>query len=1089
MIKKKKLQQYTVLFSLFILLILPTAIVGYGNLSTLVNKAFGKPFQKDESTFVVSSKSSTNVTKGGKFALKATATASKKLPFNHFAVYIQYDERFIDIRSINLQNPDVFETINYKNGFLIYPKTMVPPKSYDEILPKTCFNTSSCDLNSISLSSVTFSINGILVDDLTEQQSPIKMSFIGAAETESVYIWNEKIYLPTISVGEYIKNEAPSFTSEPTIYTKEDTTYTYQVKTTDNDQDPIILSLECPETAFCDKNSTYPKGVVLENNTLSWENPVYRKEPYKITVFANDGKSVTSQSFLLYVLEKDTEYFSCTYTPAIAVKILDYREVTPLVIIAESSEPITSVSASLTRDNKVEKTFEYTFAEGKKKIFLDSTSNPSLEYQFSKGEYDGKAIFKGVSGREFTCIFDNPTESISSIITKAVKMTANQLLATVSAVSVDVNNAPVFLSDPYLPPSSGGSTPGVSFVYGTSYSFTLKSQDYDGDPLQHTIVTKPDWAHISATSSSGSPSHYDIQVTGTPLEADAGSNLISISVNDGYGHFITKTWVINVDYPNNDIPRVYLTKTQDFALPDYCPNTTNTPVTLHQGSSFMMVFDVEDRHQIMRFGLYYANNLSSTSWHTYNSKISYKMRCMAVNTSNIPPGDYYFKLTATDGFTPPAVGAAYTNLVRILPPRPKPTPTPTPTATPHPTITSTPTGTGTPTPTITNTPTPTPTTTAPVSKEILIQITSPQVDTDIYPEDFQIVASVKASEGGNVSKKDIKIMLNEEDITEKVEFSINDKEKNKSLTIAYKPNVLLDPGLYSLKISAKDDQGKEAEVQRDFNIKIPSEKNSEVISFMGIDIEKKWFVPLVAVAILIGIMFLLPIILYFASKNKDSYIPATRPTYKPSAPPMPPHLQRKTSSFATNNNRQPIPRRSTIQRPPQVAQNPTMNSQRTSNPAPTIKQSTSIPSNNSKTTIHRPEIKNPVANFVNQATPSKTIPIKPQQTAQAPTTVPTKMTPNAKSNAPTKTLNKPIQPTNPSKVQQVSQKKQPVIKKPQPVKNRPNLPGRNQKPQSAKPQMTRQPQINKTVPQNPATVPNMKNNSTLPPKSPSIPKK
>ena len=900
------------------LLVLPTAIVGYGNFSDLVNQAFGKTFQREESTFIVETESSSNIAKGGQFSLKVTANTTKNLPLKHYAAFVEFDKTKIDVKSIQVQNTKLLTVMQYQNGYLIYPSAMVAPTNYANLKPEICLGAKTCDFTSLNMSSVSFTINGLLISDLTEQQRAIKITLVGAAETNATYIWNEKVLLPALKLGNYIKNSAPQFMTEPEGYINEGTSYSYDVKTTDSDKDPVTLSLNCPDTVFCTKVQKAPAGVTLEGNQLVWKNPVYQKEPYEITVYANDGKSVTTQSFILQVLQKDTAYFSCTFTPAISVKVLDFRIETPLTIVADSSTELSQASVTLSRNDVTEKTFSYTFNPPTKRVILDKASNPSLAYTFKEGQYTGKAVFTAKTGQTFTCDLTNPTVSLLGLVKQAMHKTVNDFVKTVNAASglnVGTNNAPTFITDPMLPPASGGSSPGVSFVYGNAYSFTLTAQDVDGDPMQHTIVAKPSWAAVAVTSSTSTttPSTFSVQFTGTPQAKNAGSNLFSVSINDGYGHYITRTWVINIDYPNNDIPRVTI----------YEPIT---PTSRYQGSGFLLKWDVEDRQQVVSFGIYYTKNLSSGTRYTYNNNVSYKARGLIINTSSIPPGDYYFIVTATDAFNPPATGSGYTALVRILPPKPKPTPTPKPTvkptATPTPTVTVTATATPTATPTATATPTPTPSDTI-APDEVMIQITSPQNQAQMKPSEFQSVVTFSASKEGTLTKSTILIKLDGEDITSKYVLS---SDSGKTITATYKPTVLLEPGIHEIVAKAQDSVKKEKEVKVSFIVLADSNSNSNTINFLGIDIPKNLYTIFIAALILIVILILLPIIMYFAFRNNAEKNDVSKKTFTtvPTVPTPAPQLRTPINSFANNYSTPAVTRPTVVNAPQYRPVQPTM---------------------------------------------------------------------------------------------------------------------------------------------------------------------
>lgn len=1092
--KQQRLRQTLTLASLFMLLVLPTAIVGFTNLSTLINQAFAKPLQQNEATFLVETESSANIAKGAPFSVKVSTSAPQRIPLGYYAAFIEFDTTKVDIKGIQLQDQRMLRVSEFQNGFLVYPATMTTPLTKDALYPETCAKDKTCELGMISAATISFTVNGVLLETLTEQQRPIQVTIIGASDAESATLWNEKTILPTLNLGEYVRNQAPQFVTRPEKYATEKQEYAYSFEATDADGDLITYTLTCPETTFCTKNPTTPEGILLEGNILTWKDPVYREKPYEITLFANDGKSVSTQTFLLYVLQTNTAIVSCTFTPALTVKLLDYRVTTPLVIVAESSEPMVSAQVTLERNNAVEKEFNYEFANEPTNIILDQNSRPALLYKFSEGTYTGKASITTKSGKVFTCEFTNPAISLSSLLRHATELTIKRVFAAVSAqVNVGENRAPTFVSDPMAPPASGGSSPSVSFVYGTSYSFTLRAKDLDGDPLQHTIVTKPGWAAVAVTSSvgAGGESEYSIQFTGTPTSQHAGSNLFSVSINDGYGHYITRTWVINVDYPNNDIPRVQII-------------TPTVGLTRTQGNNFQLSWDVTDRHQVVSFGIYYTKNLNSTSRTTYNNNVSYNTRGLSINTSSIPPGDYYFIVTATDGFSPPATGSGYTALVRILP-KPKPTSTPAPTATPS--------GTSTPTPTPTASVTVLPTIPSeePQPDELSIQITSPLNQAEVTAEEFQLVMSVSASSQGEVTKEGVSVLLDGLDISGQLTYSAN---SGKTLTANYKPTVLLEPGVHQLAVTAKDSVEKSKEVSLTFTIVDSSAQDNDYVDFFGFTIKKGYYTIFLAGLILLAIIALLPVILYFAHRNSEKNdFPAVKRPVTPIAPPPTSGLRTPTTSFATQPANSPtttayIP---TLEVRPQPAPAPETPAPVPSVPAPiapetpkpqppTVPPKQPLDHKVPSVPKTQPDIQtptkpsdtpkvDPIANFVAQAS----FVSGPKQNNTSPATQPKSPAPqpmNQMAKPPVPPApQKPIQP--PAAPKQPDTPPQPKIETPQstPTPQRQPLVPQTPAPTQAQSRIPDQKPVQPTPAQQPPAPPTLPTKSTevLPPESPALP--
>jgi hypothetical protein len=86
-------------------------------------------------------------------------------------------------------------------------------------------------------------------------------------------------------------------------------------------------------------------------------------------------------------------------------------------------------------------------------------------------------------------------------------------------------------------PSISG-TPATSATPGTSYSFTPKASDPDGDALAFSISGKPTWATFSLTT---------VKLTGTPPAGNYAN--IVISVSDGTATRALPAFSISVQTP------------------------------------------------------------------------------------------------------------------------------------------------------------------------------------------------------------------------------------------------------------------------------------------------------------------------------------------------------------------------------------------------------------------------------------------------------------------------------------------------------------------------------------------------------------
>jgi hypothetical protein len=893
-VPKKRLQQIFLFFSFLFLLILPTAIVGYENFGDLRNIAFGKRFLQEEGLYTVSTESSTNIAKDSPFVVNTELSSPSALILNYFAAVVEYDPAKVSISSIDLEENTGLKVIQSEGLFIILPNGNHTPDEIEDLLPEKCYEDKTCDFVSFQKNLVRLKINGLLKDELTDQQRPIKITYIAASESASSFFWNRKTVSPELKLGSFVRNAVPEFLSEPTLYISESEKYSYKVTTKDFDNDQVSLSLACPNNIVCTQEDPAPEGMVIVGNELQWESPKARKEPYIVSIYADDGKSVSTQTFSLKVLRPEERNFACTFTIGYAVKVVDYKKVTPLILDAQLSSGISKVEISLAKENTIEKTFSYMFPDNPQSIILDDNATPPLSYKFNEGTYNGEAIITDISGNKYSCELVNnygdnsiTTTPVTAAVTDFLDSIVQSVYAAASIVVGD-NRAPTFSTNPYTQ-----SQPGVSFVTNTSYSYVLTAQDQDGDPLSYTKVTAPSWANVSVLQNTGGT--LSLQITGVPTTG--GSNLFSYTINDGNGSFITQTWVVNVDFPDNDIPRVTIKQ-------------PTTGITRVQGQSFLLEWDAQDRNQIVKFELFYTRQLGGTLT-TFNNNIGFRVRSMTVGTGNIPPGDYYFVLKAHDNRNPAGIGQAVTQLVRILP-KPQPTatvaptptqtvaPTPSPTQAPTPTgtITPTPSPTMTPSPTATPTPTPTPSVSisptpteeipTPTPELVFISITDPTEGAKLASNKFKVVARIEASQNATLQSRNITVLVNSQEVTDSVTYSA---EEGKTLTFTYQPRSLLPKGSHSITIKAQDSAGKTGEKKVSFSITdlTTSDTGEETTDFLGFKIPtgiRNVF--LVGIVILV-LALLLPILLYmtWSRGSKKTVVQTTvqpAPTLKPASP-------------------------------------------------------------------------------------------------------------------------------------------------------------------------------------------------------------
>lgn len=883
--KQNTLRQLVTVFSVIVLILIPVAIFGVQNIGDLRNFAGSKRFVQDANLTATSIESSTITSINDPLTLTINVTQSGKL--SYLSSVIEFDPARISLSDVSIvdQESTGLKIVKSDSKYLIVPVGN-QVNALTDLDPTTCIDTKACDTTSLKTGNVKIKLSGQLLKEVTSQQRPVKVTVWSASETGSSIIWNKKEILPEIKFGASVKNASPEFVSEPLEFAEVGTKYEYTVETKDADKDTVKLSLSCPDYYFCETTNNQPQGVKLDGSKLVWESPVKTKSAPVVTIYANDGKSIVSQIFVIKVLDKGENSFSCTFTPGLAVKVLDYRTITPLILNASLSSGISKVQVELVRQGTIEKTFTYNFDTNPRTILLDENSQPTLAYQFQQGTYTGEAFITDKNGKLYKCELTN-VFGLNNSKQKAIAGNSFELIKSVeaaaNAITVGTNNAPTFATDPKI-----NSTPGTSIKVGNTYTYKLKATDVDGDPLSYKTVTMPSWASASVLQNVAGT--VELQITGVPTTG--GTNLFSFSVNDGAGHYITQTWIVNVDFANNDIPVINLT-------------APSTVISRAQGQSFQMQWDVQDRNQVVKFDLYYTTDLSKDPI-LLISNIDYRVRSLSVSTAKVAPGDYYFVLKATDNVAPPAVGEAFTPLVHVGAPltsTPTPTPSTTVTATPSVTVTTTATVQPTITVTITETPIPSPST----KQQLEVTFTSPKEGDKISADTFKILGRVQATDGAKVTSKQLTLLLDDQDITSKLTFSA---EEGTALTFTYSPKVLLTVSNHTLTAKAEDSSGAKLEQKINFGITALtlSQTDTQVTEILGFKIPSSLTTVVLIGIVILVVALLLPIFLYFAWRGERTKQQPPKQVIPP------PTLQRPvtTNQFAPQN--QVMPQVAPVQR-------------------------------------------------------------------------------------------------------------------------------------------------------------------------------
>jgi VCBS repeat-containing protein len=293
----------------------------------------------------------------------------------------------------------------------------------------------------------------------------------------------------TISVG--AGNDAPVFTSTAVTTATQDSAYSYAVVVTDADNDPLSLVA-----------STLPSWLSFVDNgdgtaTLSGTPSLSDVGNHPVLLQASDGTTTVDQSFSITVsaLNADPVAVGDSYS-------VDEDGVLNIaaagVLINDSDADNDPLTAALVTD----------------------VSNGTLALNADGSfDYTPNADFNGSDS--FTYNVNDGT----------VDSTPATVVITVNAV----NDAPVFTS-----------TALTGAVQDNAYSYAISTNDVDGDTLTITAPTLPSWLSF-VDNGDGTAS-----LSGTPVQADAGSHPVSLQVSDGTVS-ATQDFTIVVD-DTNDTP-------------------------------------------------------------------------------------------------------------------------------------------------------------------------------------------------------------------------------------------------------------------------------------------------------------------------------------------------------------------------------------------------------------------------------------------------------------------------------------------------------------------------------------------------------
>lgn len=382
-----------------------------------------------------------------------------------------------------------------------------------------------------------------------------------------------------------------------------------------------------------------------------------------------------------------------------------------------------------------------------------------------------------------------------------------------------VNESPTFTT-------SGGE---ATLEKGDSYSYTIKATDPEGDPIKyHTSFTPGEtWLKVSEIKN-GSTGELELKFQG--IAGEPGGYLANVFITDGYtSHIKSQSWVISVEQGENDTPNVNITEPIE-------------PISVVQGEKVTLKWDSTDLNQIVKYDIYYADDVGDNSTWKKLDSLTNKFGGYVWDTSDVSPSKYSMIVEATDNQTPPLTGMDTSALITVG-------------ENPDNTTVTDPTNDTSKKDNIIDGPV--------ISKPLVVDM-SPEDGAELKNPKPTISATLTTGSGAKIVDSSIKFEIDNNDITQKVDIA---KILNSEYRVIYKPDDNLDSGDHKVTITFTDDQKREASETWTFTI--TGDSNSDVFNLFGLEIPKK-----TATIIGIGLLVLLaalaiPWILYAAWKNSN----------------------------------------------------------------------------------------------------------------------------------------------------------------------------------------------------------------------------
>ena len=333
-------------------------------------------------------------------------------------------------------------------------------------------------------------------------------------------------------------NDPPTFTSSAVTSATQDVAYSYTVSTSDPDGNSVTVTA-----------TTKPDWLSFDGTTLSGTPLNSDVGSHNIVLTASDGSLSTTQSFTILVANvNDLPTFTSTpVTSATQGQLYNYIVITNDVDIGDN--------ITLTVTTKP----DWLSLNQTTSLLITRKTNSSLFNLSNVSSLNQTTPFLNQTTKILSGTPSNNDVGSHNVVLTATDSNGTSTTQSFTIVVANVNDPPTFTSD--VPTSA---------TQGELYSYTVTTNDIDGDTVTVTATTKPSWLSFDGTT-----------LSGTPTSSDVGNHNIVLTATDGA---LTTTQSFTIVVVGVNVPPKFtstpLRNARQESFYSYTVTTNNTGITV-----------------------------------------------------------------------------------------------------------------------------------------------------------------------------------------------------------------------------------------------------------------------------------------------------------------------------------------------------------------------------------------------------------------------------------------------------------------------------------------------------------------------------